>query len=83
MLALIIYILVNIGFTLIVTKSKLFKKIREYLLKISPDFFGYWIKCPQCFGFFTGVVTSLIWFSPAFMISQVSILLYPILDGFL
>ena len=81
--ALLIYILVNIGFTLIVTKSKIFKSIREYLIKKSPNFFGYWIKCPQCFGFFAGVVTSLIWFSPTFSVIPISIYIYPILDGFL
>ena len=80
--ALLIYILVNIGFTLIVTKSKIFKSIREYLIKKSPNFFGYWIKCPQCFGFFAGVVTSLIWFSPTFSVIPISIYIYPILDRF-
>ena len=83
MTALIIYILVNIGFTYIVTRSKICKPIIEYLNSKSPNFFGYWSQCPPCFGFLSGLITSLIWYSPTFFVCPISIFLYPILDGFL
>jgi len=76
MSVIIIYIIINIGLTIIVTKSKIFKKIREYLCKISPNFFGYLFSCPMCFGFWAGVLTSLVIFSP-------TLLLNPLLNPFL
>ena len=77
----IIFVLVCIGFTTIVNKSKLFKPIREYFCKISPNFLGYWISCSMCFGFAVGFLLSIIWYSPANNVNHTDI--YQILDGFL
>lgn len=78
---LLIYLLVNIGFTLIVTQSKIIKSLRNFLLKINPNFLGYWIKCPMCFGFFSGLITSIFWYSPTYSINFP--IFFPILDGFI
>lgn len=84
MLNLIIYLLVNIGLTIIVTQSKLFKPLRNLFCKISPNFLGVLIGCGLCFGFWSGLLTSLLFFSPVLMVNPLlSIYLYPILDGFI
>jgi len=81
MLNFIIFLLVNLGFTTIVTQSKIIKPLRTFLLKINPNFLGYWIKCPMCFGFFSGLLTSIFWFSPVFSVAPISI--FFIFDGFI
>lgn len=84
MLSLIIFLLVSIGCTIIVTQSKLFKPLREISCKISPNFFGVLFSCSMCTGFWIGLFLSLIFFSPTLMINPLlSIFIYPILDGFI
>jgi len=75
----LIFIIVNFGITLIVTKSKIFKGLREYFCKISPNFLGYLFSCPLCFGWWSGLLTSLIIFSPVMLINP---LLNPFLAAF-
>lgn len=83
MLNFIIFLLANIGFTIIVTQSKIVKPLREFFCKISPNFLGSLFKCCLCIGFWTGVITSLLWFSPVLAVAPISIFLYPIFDGFI
>jgi len=81
-LSLIIYLLINIGITIIITQSKLFKPIRNYFCKISPNFLGVLIGCTLCLGFWSGVFTSLFFLSPTLMVNPlVWKFLYPIFDG--
>ena len=84
MINLLIFLLVNIGATTIITQSKLFKPLRNLFCKISPNFLGVLIGCSMCTSFWTGVFTSLLFFSPTLMINpSLSIFLYPLFDGFM
>lgn len=84
MLNLLVYLLVNIGFTIIVTQSKLFRPLRNYMCKISPKYLGVLFSCNLCFGTWTGIFTSLLFFSPTLMVNpNITILLYPLFDGFI
>lgn len=84
MLNLLIYLLVNIGFTMIVTQSKLFKPMRDYFCKISPNYLGVLFGCCLCLGFWSGLFTSLLFFSPTLMVNPIlPIFLYPLFDGFI
>ena len=84
MLNFIIYLMINIGLTMIVTQSKLFKPIREIFCKINPNFLGVLFSCSMCFGTWSGILTSLIFYSPALSVnSYLNVFLYPILDGFI
>ncbi|MDR2170529.1 MAG: hypothetical protein LBP59_10340 [Planctomycetaceae bacterium] len=58
MLDLIIFILASAGMTLIITKSRLFAFPRS--LFDPSKLHGYFIQCPQCVGFWAGVI-----FTPA------------------
>jgi hypothetical protein len=51
MIDLIIFFLSTIGFTVIVTKSKITKPFRDWTLKYTTLF-----KCPLCFGFWSGII---------------------------
>jgi len=82
MLDLLIYILVNIGITIIVTQSKLFKPLREYFCKISPNYLGVLVGCSLCTGFWSGLFTSLFFLSPTLMINpSMWMFLFPLFDG--
>jgi hypothetical protein len=76
--------MVNIGLTIIVTQSKLFKPLRELFCKINPNFLGILFACTMCFGMWSGMLTSLIFYSPTLVVNpSLSIFIYPILDGFI
>lgn len=49
----ITFLLVCYGFTTIVTSSKLFRPLREWLARRSPAL-GNWIRCPMCLGLWVG-----------------------------
>lgn len=53
------YILGVVGGTLIITKSILFKSIREWVTKKSM-FLGEGISCPMCVGFWMGIIVYLL-----------------------
>lgn len=55
---LVIFLLLNIGFTLIITKSSIFEPLRNFFDRISPNFFGILFSCPQCFGFWSPIILS-------------------------
>lgn len=81
---LIIWILVAYGITNIVVVSKIFKHIRDWIGSKS-QFFGGMLSCMMCFGFWTGMLLGLVYWSPTnLMIYNNSYrALTLLLDGFL
>lgn len=74
--------MINIGITIIITQSKLFNPIRIFFCKINPNFLGILISCSLCTGFWSGVFTSLLFFSPTLMINPSTFLFFKLLfDG--
>ena len=53
------------------------------MTRVSPSFFGILFTCTMCFGWWSGLLTSLIWFSPTAYYVHYVIYLNPLLDGFL
>ena len=65
---LLIYLLAGFGITTIVTKSKIFEPLRDWLdtgsNRLSKNFWGFLIVCPMCIGFWCGVIQSILLYSP-------------------
>ena len=51
MIEIILFLLATIGFTTIVTKSKIVKPFRDWVEKYTTLF-----QCPTCFGFWSGLI---------------------------
>jgi hypothetical protein len=49
------------GLSYIVTRSKLFKRIREGVT-LRNKYLGELISCPKCFGFWAGLISCIIFF---------------------
>ena len=45
-----------IGITSIIVDGEIFRTVREYLKKISPNFIGKLLSCYQCSGFWVGII---------------------------
>ena len=81
-MGLIVFTLISYGASNIMVFSSLFKKWREFWLRVSPNFFGELFTCMICLPFWWGVILSLIVFSPAITyLGVTSILLGVFLDG--
>ena len=57
---LITFLLLNIGFTYIVTYSTIFGGFRSFFERVSPNFWGVLFSCPQCFGFWSAIILDLV-----------------------
>ena len=77
----LIYLLINLGLTFIVVLSKIFRPLRNYFQKINPKFLGSMIVCCQCFGFWSGILTSFLFFSPTSLLIELPYYLNAIPDG--
>lgn len=53
-----LFILICDGIAMIVTQSSLFERLR-YAIRDRSEFFGQLIRCPMCFGFWTGIFVHL------------------------
>ncbi|MFQ5892344.1 MAG: hypothetical protein ACE5HW_06080 [Candidatus Methanofastidiosia archaeon] len=53
------FILMTFGITEIVTRGKIFKPMRDYFTKISPNILGEQFSCQMCFSFWVGLALSL------------------------
>jgi len=81
-MGLIIFIFICYGASNIMVFSSLFKKWREFWIRVSPNFFGDLFVCMICLPFWWGVILSLIVFSPAITYLGISsIILGVFLDG--
>jgi len=59
MIELIKIVFAGVGCTFIITNSKLFKPVREWVTKKSLKLGGM-ISCPQCFGVYGGMISFLL-----------------------
>ena len=60
---LLVFLLASYGVTNIITISRLFRPLRDWLAKKSTAA-GHWVGCPMCMGVPVGVVWSLLGLSP-------------------
>jgi len=60
----LLFILVAYGFSNIVVYGSIFKGMRDYLEKVSPNFWGVLVNCMVCFPTWVGFFLSLVFFSP-------------------
>lgn len=60
----LLFILISYGFSNIIVYGSIFNKQREFLKKISPDFWGKLFSCMMCFPTWAGFILSLTFFSP-------------------
>jgi len=60
MLDFIIFILSTIGATFIIVFFYIFKWLRDFMKKISPNFLGKLFSCPACMGFWNGLLVRYI-----------------------
>jgi hypothetical protein len=82
MMGLIAFILTSYGASNIMVFSSLFKRWREFWLRVSPNFFGELATCMICIPFWWGVILSLLVFSPAITyLGVTSLALATFLDG--
>lgn len=63
------WIIASIGATHIITATSIFQRLRNFLDRVSPNFFGLLFSCPTCMGFWVGVLLSI--FCPLIQISEV------------
>lgn len=54
----IIYILAGIGLSFIITRSFIFQNIREKI-SVNSEIFGTLFSCPQCMGFWSGLLITI------------------------
>jgi len=59
MIDFLLTILAGVGLTFVVTRSKIFKPLREWVTAKSLRF-GELVTCPQCFGVYAGMVSYLL-----------------------
>tara|TARA_R100001510_G_C7644258_1_gene201725 strand:+ start:788 stop:1111 length:324 start_codon:yes stop_codon:yes gene_type:complete len=60
----LLFILVTYGFSNIVVYGSIFKGMRNFLKKVSPNFWGELVSCMICFPTWVGFFLSLFFFSP-------------------
>lgn len=60
----ILFILIAYGFSNIIVYGSIFKKLRDYLDKVSPKFWGKLFSCMMCFPTWVGFFLSIFFFSP-------------------
>lgn len=56
----ILFCLASVGATNIVVDSHIFAPIRDWIFEYLPEKISYWIRCYQCFGFWSGLIFGLI-----------------------
>lgn len=56
----LLFMIACYGITVIVTEGSIFDKFRDYMEKISPNFFGQLFTCPLCFGTWVGFILTII-----------------------
>jgi len=44
------------GITLIIVRAEIFSRLRTWLLRVRPNDLGYLSTCPQCMGFWVGLL---------------------------
>ena len=49
------------GLTLIIVRGSIFHGFREWLLRMRPQDLGYLLTCPQCMGFWVGLLGGVIY----------------------
>jgi len=42
--------------TLIIVRAEIFSRLRTWLLRVRPNDWGYLFTCPQCMGFWVGLL---------------------------
>lgn len=60
----LLFILITYGFSNIVVYGSIFNGMREYLKKVSPNFWGTLVTCMVCFPTWVGFFLSITYFSP-------------------
>jgi hypothetical protein len=60
MLQFILFLMATAGMTRIILYGFILEKFRNFLIKISPNFFGELLICPQCVGFWSGIFCSIL-----------------------
>ena len=85
MIDFILFFLATCGLTTIVTKSYLFKSIREFIIKKNKHI-GKLISCPMCFGWWGSIAifflpANLIFFKYAFAGSFICYLAFLLMEG--
>jgi len=60
----LLFILISYGFSNIVVYGSIFKSLRDFLDRISPNFWGTLFSCMVCFPTWVGFFLSLTFFSP-------------------
>ncbi len=60
----LLFILVSYGFSNIVVYGSIFSGMRDFFVKISPNFWGTLVNCMVCFPTWVGFFLSLVFFSP-------------------
>lgn len=60
LLFVLLFLGITLSLTLLITKSYIFETIRNFLMRISPNFVGVLFSCPQCTGFWIGVLVGII-----------------------
>lgn len=73
---LLLFLLASFGITAIITNSSIFSPIRNLFEKINPSFLGEGIVCPQCVGFWIGVILSVIGFNISYQYVDLQSLFY-------
>lgn len=56
----IFFIIALLGCTHIVTGTFIFQWLRTFAEKYSPNFFGILFSCPTCFGFWVGIIFTVL-----------------------
>lgn len=64
------WIIASIGATHIITATSIFQRLRDFLDRVSPKFFGLLFNCPTCMGFWVGVLLSTL--CPLIQISELN-----------
>ena len=49
------------GLTLIIAQGAIFYDLRDWLLKVRPNDIGYLSTCPQCMGFWVGLLGGIVY----------------------
>jgi len=57
---LIIWTLISFGITLSVTRGRILEPLRQKAMKLNEKL-GQLLHCPMCFGFWVGILLSLLW----------------------
>lgn len=83
MLELIIFIFATIGLCFIITIHYIFKWLRDYTIKINPNFLGKMFKCSGCIGFWSALIVRSIQIFSSHQNFSLDILLYGFIGSFI